>query len=244
MPGVLAVAQYKSFERQRKSEQDRKMNRQQKVLEGCDTLMLDMDGTLLDLGFDNYMWMHHVPAEYARQNDIDEAKARDQLYARFRNLQGKLDWYCLDHWSEVLNLDIAALHREQNDRIGYLPGARRFLEAVAATDMRVLMVTNSHRETLRIKTEVTGVADYFDEIYTSHDLGHPKEDQPFWSALQELEDFDPARTLFVDDNVAVLGSARTYGIRMLLNILQPVLHEPPLVAGDFVGIYGVASLLK
>ena len=220
------------------------MNHSRKVLEDCETLMLDMDGTLLDLGFDNYMWMHHVPAEYARQKNLDEASAREQLRATFRSLEGKLDWYCLDHWSEALGLDIAALHRNENDRIGYLPGARRFLEAVAASDIRVLMVTNSHRETLAIKSEVTGVADYFDEIYTSHDVGHPKEDQPFWHALRDAENFNPGTTLFIDDNVAVLGSARTYGIRMLLNILQPVLHEPPRGASDFVGIYGVASLLR
>jgi len=220
------------------------MSRQQTDLEGCDTLMLDMDGTLLDLGFDNFMWLRHVPAEYARQMDMDEESARVQLRSRFLSLEGKLDWYCLDHWSDALDLDIAALHRDENNRIGYLPGARRFLEEVAASDMRVLMVTNSHRETLAIKTEVTGVADYFDEIYTSHDVGHPKEDQPFWHALREVEDFDPQRTLFIDDNVAVLGSARKYGIRMLLNVLQPVLAEPPRVAADFVGIYGVASLLR
>lgn len=220
------------------------MSRQQKGLEGCDTLMLDMDGTLLDLGFDNHMWLHRVPAQYARQMDMDEASARELLRSRLRSLEGTLEWYCLDHWSDVLDLDIAALHRDENNRIGYLPGARRFLEEVAASDLRVLMVTNSHRETLAIKTEVTGVAGYFDEIYTSHDVGHPKEDQPFWHALRETEKFDPQRTLFIDDNVAVLGSARKYGIRMLLNILQPVLAEPPRAAADFVGIYGVASLLR
>ena len=215
-----------------------------KVLQSCKTLMLDMDGTLLDLAYDNYMWLEHIPAEFARQNDVSEATAREQLASKFRSMEGKLSWYCLDHWSEELDLDIAALHRDEDSRIGFLPGARRFLETVVGHGLRLLLVTNSHQETLAIKTEVTGVADFFDGIYTSHNLGHAKEDQPFWHAVQELEDFDPARTLFIDDNVAVLDSARTYGIRMLLNILQPVLHAPPLGASGFVGIYGVASLLR
>ena len=123
-------------------------------------------------------------------------------------------------------------------------GARAFLETVAGHDLRLVMVTNSHRETLAIKTEVTGVAEFFDEIYTSHDIGHPKEDQPFWAALQEAEGFDSRRTLFIDDNLAVLRSARTFGIGMLLQILCPERDGPAREAEGFAAIDGVASLLQ
>ena len=89
-----------------------------------DTVLLDMDGTLLDLAYDNYMWMERIPAAYARAKDVPEEVARDHLYATFKRLEGKLDWYCLDHWSEELELDVVALHREQNGRIGFLPEER------------------------------------------------------------------------------------------------------------------------
>jgi len=127
--------------------------------------MLDMDGTLLDLAYDNYMWHEHIPAEYARQNSMDEAEARDMLIAKFRSLEGKLQWYCLDHWSEVLDLDVKALHRSENERIDYLPGARDFLESALQHEVRLLLVTNSHLDTLAIKTEVTGITEFFDAIY-------------------------------------------------------------------------------
>jgi putative hydrolase of the HAD superfamily len=202
-----------------------------------------MDGTLLDLAYDNYMWMEHIPAAFARQNALSEDEAKQRLRETFLRLEGKLDWYCLDHWSEALKLDVAALHREQNDRIGFLPGARQFLETVAGHELRLLLVTNSHQKTLDIKAEVTGITGFFDGIYTSHGLGHAKEDQPFWHALAEIEGFDPETSLFVDDNVAVLQSARTYGIRMLLNITRPDTRRPPRRHADFSGIEGVAELL-
>ncbi len=188
--------------------------------------MLDMDGTLLDLAYDNYMWHEHIPAEYARQNSIGEAKARETLMAKFRSLEGKLQWYCLDHWSEVLDLDVKELHRKENNRISYLPGAREFLQEVHQHEIRLLLVTNSHSDTLEIKTEVTGITEFFDAIYTSHDLGHAKEDQPFWHAVHEAEGFDPETTLFIDDNPSVLESARTFGIGMLLNITRPDTQRP------------------
>jgi putative hydrolase of the HAD superfamily len=212
------------------------------LLDSCDTLMLDMDGTLLDLAYDNYMWMEHIPAAYAREKGVSEDVARDHLYASFKRLEGKLNWYCLDHWSEELDLDVVALHREQNGRIGFLPGAKQFLETVADHHVRLLLVTNSHQHTLDIKTEVTDIVDYFDGVYTSHALGHAKEDQPFWHALQEEEGFVRARTAFVDDNVSVLQSARDFGVGMLLHITRPDTGRPAKDHDDFVGIEGVGDL--
>ena len=214
------------------------------LLDQCDTLMLDMDGTLLDLAYDNYMWLEHIPAAYARKNEVSEEEAREHLYATFKRLEGKLNWYCLDHWSDALELDVVGLHREQNGRIGFLPGAKNFLESVADHHVRLLLVTNSHRHTLDIKAEVTDIVDYFDGVYTSHDLGHAKEDQPFWHALREIEKFDPNATVFVDDNVAVLQSARDFGVDMLLHITRPDTRHPAKEHEDFVGIEGVGELVE
>lgn len=212
------------------------------VLDSCDTLMLDMDGTLLDLAFDNYIWLEVVPFEFARRHDLSVNESRRLLRARMRSLQGRLDWYCLDYWSELLDLDIVGLHRAANHRIVYLPGARQFLEQVAAHGVRLLLVTNSHRGTLDLKTEATGVADFFDQVYTSHDLGHPKEDQLFWQLLQEAEDFDPARTLFVDDNTSVLASARKFGFTNLLAVSKPASDRPGREISEFAAVAGVADI--
>ena len=213
------------------------------MLDRCDTLMLDMDGTLLDLAFDNYMWLHHVPERYASRHGVPLASAREKLYRRFRELRGTLDWYCLDHWSEALGLDILGLHKDENHRIGYLPGAEDFLRTVRAKDIRVLLVTNSHVDTLVVKDEVTGVRDYFDRVYTSHEFGHPKEEQPFWESLHEEEGFDPATTLFVDDNHDVLDSAANFGIDMLVAVTRPDSSEPLRDSRHYAGVEAVADLL-
>ena len=214
-----------------------------RALSSCDTLMLDMDGTLLDLAFDNHLWMHIVPQEYARQNDMPEEDAREQLFALMRKLQGRLDWYCLDFWSDQLGLDIATLHRDTNHRIGYLPGAEEFLEQVSTMELRLLLVSNSHGTTLEIKNEVTEVKRFFDEIYLSHDLGHPKEEQPFWESLQEQENFDPQRTMFMDDNLLVLGSARDYGIKHLVAVARPETSGPAREITGFKSVDRVADVL-
>lgn len=212
------------------------------LLDSCDTLMLDMDGTVLDLAFDNFMWLEHVPAHYAAARSLDPEEARSTLYAKFREMQGRLEWYCLDHWSEFLGIDIAGLHREQHHRIGYLPGARAFLERVRMRELRVLLVTNSHAETLAIKDAATGITQHFDAVYSSHRFGVPKERREFWEALAAVEKFDPARTLFVDDTAPVLASAAAYGVGMLLQISKPDGSRPVRECGEYAAIEGLRLL--
>lgn len=213
------------------------------ALEKTETLMLDMDGTLLDLAFDNYMWLEHIPRHFAVANEIPFEEAQADLMSRFKALHGKLEWYCLEHWCEHLEIDVIQLHHDMSHRVGYLPGAKGFLEEMHARDIRVLMVTNSHRITYEIKDAITGIGDFFDAIHSSHDYGHPKESQEFWSALQDDVDFDPSTTLFVDDATHVLQSARNYGIEMLVNITQPDTRHPAKEHDDFVGVEKIAELL-
>jgi putative hydrolase of the HAD superfamily len=206
--------------------------------------MLDMDGTLLDLAFDNYVWKTLIPERYADRHGLPFEDARRQLFGRYGNVQGDLKWYCLDHWSEALGIDILALHQEVNHRIGYLPRAEDFLKAMHAHDVRVIMVTNSHRDTLALKDTVTGLTQYFDAVYTSHDFGFAKERQEFWQALREEEGFRPGTSVMVDDTHAVLDSARRYGIGSLVAIARPDTTEPRRADSDFVDVEGVSELLS
>lgn len=213
------------------------------MLSRCETLMLDMDGTVLDLAYDNYVWKELVPERYAKRKGISLDVARSRLYAKYEAIQGDIHWYCLDHWTERLGLDVLELHRDVDDRIEYLPGARDFLQAMHAQDVRVLLVTNSHPDTLALKDEATGLSAYFDAIYTSHEFGYAKEHQEFWYALQEEEGFLRESTLFVDDNRSVLESADTYGVEMLVEIENPDTSEPKEKKSDYAGVNGVSDLL-
>jgi putative hydrolase of the HAD superfamily len=215
----------------------------QAALEQCETLMLDMDGTILDLAFDNYVWTDLVPRRYAAANKLSFEAAREQLFDKYRSVQGDLQWYCLDHWNDRLGIDVVKIHHDVTHRIGYLPGALDFLRRMHDSDTRVLLVTNSHPDTLDLKDAVTGLADYFDGIYSSHTYGHPKESQAFWHALQEDVDFDVETTLFVDDSQPVLRSAKDYGVRMLVTVTRPDTSGPALRGSEFRGVEGVKDLL-
>ena len=205
--------------------------------------MLDMDGTLLDLAFDNYIWKELVPRRYAVEKNMTYEEARALLTAKYAAVQGDLEWYCLDHWCDRLGMDVVQLHHDMSHRIGYLPGALEFLRRVQEQNIRVLLVTNAHPDTLPLKDATTGLGDYFDGLHSSHTYGYAKESQNFWSALQEEVGFDRDTTLFVDDSLPVLRSAKEYGIGMLVSVTQPDTTEPERPTTEFRSVQRVADLL-
>jgi len=204
--------------------------------QSIDDVMLDMDGTLLDLHFDSHFWMEYVPLKYAQDNHLTLEQAKLELMPRFKAREGQLEWYCLDHWSRELGLDIALLKEEVDHLIAVHPHVVDFLETIKAIGKRVILVTNAHQKSLALKMKKTRLDHHFDQIISAHQIGHPKEDQQFWSKLHACLPFDPARTLFVDDSVSVLKSARKYGIKHLVAILKPDTREPERVVEGFDGV--------
>ena len=201
-----------------------------------ETVFLDMDGTLLDLHFDNHFWQEHVPLRYAERLGGDVQRAKTELFPRFRQVEGTMDWYCLDYWSRELDLDIALLKREVEHLIAVHPHVIEFLEAVRASRRRVVLVTNAHFKSLTLKMERTQLGGHFDAVICAHDLGRPKEDPAFWDLLAEREPFVAMHTLLVDDSLPVLRSAQRHGIAHLLAVRQPDTRGPVRDVTEFPAI--------
>lgn len=186
-----------------------------------DTVLLDMDGTLLDLHFDNFFWLEHLPKRYAEIHKVDFATATQRLNENISQYEGTLQWYCLEFWSRQLDVDIRSLKAEIKHKIQIRPHVKTFLTRLRQQHKKCLLVTNAHPQSLSLKLEVTEIDKDLDIIISSHEFNQPKEAQEFWHALQAREHFDPARTLFIDDTARILQSAKTFGIQHLIGIHQP-----------------------
>jgi len=208
-----------------------------------DTVLVDMDGTLLDLSFDTFFWREVVPQRYARLNGLSVSAAQATLAPRFEAKMGTLEWYCLDHWARDLGLDLKTLKREHREHIRFLPGAQEFLASVRARGKRLIVVTNAHRDTFAVKAERTGIDRLVDSVVCSHDLSAPKESAAFWQALEAHEPFDGERTLLIEDSLTVLVAARKHGIRHTLAIRRPDSQLPPRPTPDFQSVDGVFELV-
>lgn len=208
-----------------------------------DTVLLDMDGTLLDLYFDNHFWLQHLPAAYAAANGLDPAAAHADLVGRFGREQGRLNWYCVDFWSKELGLDLPALKKEVAHLIAPRPGALDFLQAVTDSGREAWLVTNAHHHSLSLKLAHTPLSTHCQRIVCSHDFREPKESAAFWPALRAREHFEPGRALFIDDSEPVLHAAAAFGIGQLLTIAQPDSQRPPREGLHFPVLHHFNDLL-
>ena len=168
-----------------------------------ETVFLDMDGTLLDLHYDNYFWQELLPATWAEKHNISTEQARATLMPKLMSKKGTLSWYCIDYWSDEL----------------------------------------AHRKLIDVKIAKTGISRFFSQIVSAHDLGLPKEDTGFWHRLTEVCEFNNGSTVLFDDNLEVLHSARSFGIRHLYAIATPDSQRPPRESEDFICIESFDSVM-
>lgn len=207
------------------------------------TVLLDMDGTLLDLDFDNYFWLEYVPLHYAQARGMTLSEAQAELKPRFAAYHGTLQWYCTDHWSRELGFSIAALKHATRERIRFLPGAEQFLRTVRELGRRLVLVTNAHLDAFAIKAQHTGLERYLDAVVSSHSFGAPKEHADFWPRLERHLSLEPNDALFVDDNLPVLRAAHAYGIGQIFAVSQPGITMTPRAITEFPSVRGVIELL-
>ena len=208
-----------------------------------DTVLLDMDGTLLDRHFDDHFWLEHVPTRYSSKYHIPLEEAKDKLYEMFRSQEQTLNWTDLDYWSEQLGLDIPLLKREVDHLIAVHPGVTEFLTFLRQHGKRSWLVTNAHSKTLELKMKKTRLSPWFTGIISAHDLGLPKEEVAFWGKLQEKVPFDPSNTLLGEDSETNLGTAREFGISHLFYVSRFSSAIPPTPSKSFASIHYFTELV-
>jgi putative hydrolase of the HAD superfamily len=211
--------------------------------QAIDHVILDLDGTLLDLDFDNHFWQVLVPRIWGAERGLTQLQARAELVPRFRAVEGTLEWYSTQYWSRELQLDIPALKREDSERIRWLPGAERFLAEARRRGKQLVLLTDSHPEAIEVKNARTGFLAHFDHAFSSHAFGAPKMQAACWEALRQALGHDPARSLFVDDTAKVLMAAQAAGIGLLRAIRRPDSRGVTRGHEEFLAVDAIVDLL-
>jgi len=208
-----------------------------------DTVLLDMDGTLLDRHFDDHFWLEHVPRIYAQSNRMPLHEAKVYLYSLFRSQEKTLNWTDLDYWSSRLRLDIPLLKRDVDHLIAVHPYVTDFLLFAKRIGKTIYLVTNAHSKTLDLKLRKTRLGHYFRGIVSAHDIGVPKEMESFWRRLRERIPYDPSRTLLGEDSEDNLETALAFGIKYLIYVSRSSSTEPPSPSSSFVSIHYFNQLI-
>ncbi len=209
-----------------------------------DDVLLDMDGTLLDRHFDNFFFEEELPRRYAARYALSFEEARDQLMSMYRSVEGELAWTDLHYWTKRVGIDVVAMHKELDHMIGFLPGAEEFLLYLRKLGKRVTIVTNAHEAGVSIKVAKTGLDQYVDRIVDAFEVGSLKMRPEYWPNCQRLLSFDPARSLFMDDDEGCLKAAKEFGVAYLVHSAKSSSQLPPSTLPQFLSITEFSPLMN
>lgn len=212
-------------------------------IENIKCVLLDMDGTLLDKYFDDFFWEHLVPEKYAEKHNITFGKAKEELFKKYKAHERTLNWTDIDFWSSDLDLDIPALKEQIKHLIEVHPHVEEFLQKLKTQQKEVYLVTNAHYKVLDIKLKKTNIGKYFDRCITSFEIGYPKELLQFWKEIEKIIQFDKEKTLFIDDTLEILHTAKSFGIKHLLLKTRSNSKKKDIPQNDFLVLKDFKELL-
>lgn len=208
-----------------------------------DTVFFDMDGTLLDLEYDNYIWLNAMPTMYAKLNKIPFLDAVKHIKNHIKIVSGTLDAYCFNYWSCYLGFDLLRLHKELKHKIAYRKNAESLLLFLKNKGYKVLLATNAHPDNVKLKFSALGLNKYLNEVHISHVYGAPKESNDFWHGVSKKAPFNQKSSLFIDDNLTVLRTAKKFGIDNLLAVSTPCSVSDAVSTHEFASIDDLGALI-
>ena len=208
-----------------------------------DTVLLDMDGTLIDLHFDSHLWQTLVPVRYAERLGLPLAEAKAQIDTHYHAVNGTSTGTAWITGPGRSGSTSAPSNRRSWRRSSGAPTSFPSWPHSKAAGKQVVLFTNAHPASLSVKDARLGLAQHLDLMVSTHELGWSKESQHCWQALAERLAFDPARTLFVDDSERILAASAEFGIAHQLGIRHPDSQMPPLTFQHFPALDDYADLL-
>ncbi len=164
--------------------------------------------------------------------------------AMYRSVEGELAWTDLHYWTKRVGIDVVAMHQELDHMIGFLPGAEAFLSELRAKGKRITVLTNAHHAGVVVKSAKTGLGRYVDRIVDAFEVGYLKMRPEYWPTCKRLVGFNPARSLYVDDDESCLGAAKQFGIAGIVHSAKSSSQLPPAHSTRFASIEQLSQLVN
>lgn len=166
-------------------------------------ISFDMDGTLVDPEFTDWVWLHGIPTLYAQKWGLPFDKAKAFVVEEYQKVgEGAIEWYDIKYWFRVFQLDEAweTLMKRYAHKINAYEDGHHLLERLKEKYPLVL-TSNAGREFIHIEMEVTGLGRYFHRIFSAtSDFRAVKKTTEFYRQVCDILKADPSEIVHVGDH--------------------------------------------
>ncbi len=179
-----------------------------------DTLLFDIDNTLLDFDANEADSFKHMLADLGEEYS-------DELYESYHKLNQGI-WKQIERKEltveEGVNTRFATLMREYGKEVDgrewervyrqylnrgtqLMPDVREVLDELKKS-YRLYIITNGTADTQIRRMKGAGLTDYFEEMFLSQDIGSGKPSPEFFDHVKShIPGFDPSKTLVIGDSL-------------------------------------------
>jgi HAD superfamily hydrolase (TIGR01549 family) len=166
-------------------------------------ISFDMDGTLVDPEFTDWVWLQGIPKLYAEKAKISFEEAKHFVVEEYLKVgEGAIEWYDIKYWFHFFQLEESwkILMNRYIDKINVYPDVSPLLESLRDR-FQLVLTSNAGREFIDMEMEATGLGRYFERIFSAtSDFGEVKKTADFYRRICQILEAEPQDIVHVGDH--------------------------------------------
>jgi len=195
-------------------------------------ISFDMDGTLVDPEFTDWVWLHGIPTLYAEKANLPFEEAKHFVVEEYLKVgEGAIEWYDIKYWFRFFQLERnwKDLMHQYVDKINIYPDVNYILEGLK-DKFPIILTSNAGREFIDVEMEATGLRRYFNRIFSAtSDFGEVKKTAGFYQRICQIVGARAQEIVHVGDHYEF-----DYLVPRSLGIHAFYLDRPGEKRGEFV----------
>ena len=175
-------------------------------LNSTTAILSDLDGVILNIDYDIKFWESWLPEYIANQSSLTEEEAKAEILSKIDLQRGTLNFYDLNYWDDLLDLDCMEIIKEKEEKCSYLEGSYEALQRLSTLENPKYILTNGDPRIQEYKAESNDFLKFFDSIFYSMLVGYPKESREFWALASLIPALTAAVTTLKSSSINIASS--------------------------------------
>ena len=161
----------------------------------------DVDGTLVDQGFNELIWENDIPALVAEKRGCDFLEAKDFCLFEYGKLGDKdLRWYEIEYWLKKFNIAIPAkdIFKKREQSIVVYRDVLPVLEKLKKQGFKIIVITCMPR--IFLKEKIRKFDFHFDDVFSTISDFKKVKSPELYLHISKLIKASPSDILHIGDH--------------------------------------------